>query len=108
MSMSSLSHFKMKFPPVGVVLVGTDTMADRRGFDGQGQREVGTSTWPPVGRFRWPPVGIFSWPRTANWPFVQVAAVRLPALTRQELLVRAQQRPTSVHARQRRGGAMAS
>src|SRR2546423_987322 len=40
----------------------------------------------------------------ANRPFVQVAAVRLPALTRQELLVRAQQRPTSVHARQRRAG----
>ncbi len=27
--MSSSADFRMKLPPVGVVLVGTDTMADR-------------------------------------------------------------------------------
>jgi hypothetical protein len=31
-----------------------------------GQRGVGTSTWPPAGTSSWPPAGTFSWPRTGT------------------------------------------
>ena len=42
MSISSSADFKMELPPVGVVRVGTNTMADRRGSDGNGSTRGGS------------------------------------------------------------------
>src|SRR5437879_7006970 len=62
--MRSSADFRMELPSVGVVLVGTDTMADRGDSWTGDQREAGTSRWPPVGTWVWPPVDTFSWPGT--------------------------------------------
>src|SRR5438309_11953272 len=72
--MRSSADFRMELPSVGVVLVGTDTMADRGDSWTGDQREAGTSRWPPVGTWVWPPVDTFSWPRTL--PGVRLARMR--------------------------------
>src|SRR5205807_4798175 len=64
--MRSSADFRMELPSVGVVLVGTDTMADRGDSWTGDQREAGTSRWPPVGTWVWPPVDTFSWPGTSG------------------------------------------
>src|SRR2546421_9135744 len=67
--MRSSADFRMELPSVGVVLVGTDTMADRGDSWTGDQRQAGTSRWPPVGTWVWPPVDTFSWPGTARVRF---------------------------------------
>src|SRR2546429_4640152 len=89
--MRSSADFRMELPSVGVVLVGTDTMADRGDSWTGDQREAGTSRWPPVGTWVWPPVDTFSWPGTPSGSRLQAGerpqrrAVRVIQLLRQQL-----------------------